>query len=126
MYRYHAQRREEVQQYLVGLIVDSYIDINHCLSDRDRDPNSNGEVSKNDHEDNSVEVSGSKDDEKCNSQDNETIKDAIEVSKQDITKLRWSNKNDDYVQVYAEKVLTLGMIYSEYSDAIKRAMKYES
>ena len=43
---------EEILQYLVGLIVDSYIDINHCVSDGDRDPNnSNGEVSENDYED---------------------------------------------------------------------------
>ena len=71
------EEREEALQYLVGLIVDSYIDINHCLSDGDRNPNnSNGEVSENDHEDdNSVEMSGSEDDE--------TSKDAIEVSKQD-------------------------------------------
>ena len=116
------EEREEVLQYLVGLIVDSYIDINHCLSDGDTDPNnSNGEVSENDHEDDdSEEVSGSEDDEKCNNEDDETIEETI-VSKQDnIAKSRWSkDKDDDYVKVYAEEILTLGMMYSEYSDAIK-------
>ena len=127
------EEREEVLQYLVGLILDSYIDINHCLLDGDGDPNNsksdiNGEVSKNNYEhDNSVEVSGSQDDEKSNC-DDETSKDDIEegsnIEEKDTdntTKSRTSkNKDDeDYVKVYAEEVLTLGMIYSEYSDAIK-------
>ena len=72
---------------------------NHCLSDGYTDPNSNGEVSENDHKDyDSVEVSGSDDDEKCNSEDDETIEETI-VSKQDnIAKSRWiKDKDDDYV-----------------------------
>ena len=93
------EEREEVLQYLVGLIVHSYIDINHCLSDGDTDSNnSNEEVNHED--DDSVEVSGSEDDEKCNSFDDETIEETI-VSKQDnIAKSRWSkDKVDDYVKV---------------------------
>jgi hypothetical protein len=116
------EEREEVLQYLVGLIVDSYIDINHCLSDGDCGPNNsksdvNGEVSENDYEDdNSVEVSDSEEDE---SEDDETSKDAMEVSKtKEQDKLK-RTKDKDYVKVYAEEMLTLGMIYSEYSDAIK-------
>ena len=116
------EERAEVLQYLVGLIVDSYIDINHCLSDGDTDTNnSNGDVSENNHEDDdSVEVNGSGDDEKCNSEDDKAIEETI-VSKQDnIAKSRWSkDKDDDYVKVYAEEILTLGMMYSEYSDAIR-------
>ncbi|MCG8626429.1 MAG: hypothetical protein MJE68_31075 [Proteobacteria bacterium] len=94
---------------------------NHCLSDGYTDPNSNGEVSENDHKDyDSVEVSGSDDDEKCNSEDDETIEETIVNKRDNIAKSRWNkDKDDDYQKVYAEEILTLGMMYSEYSDAIK-------
>lgn len=127
------EEREEVLQYLVGIIVDSYIDINHYLLDGDSDPHNSesdvqGKVGKNNYDhDSSVEVSGSEDDEKSNC-DDVTSKDDMEegsnIAEKDTnntTKSRTSrNKDDeDYVKVYAEEVLTLGMIYSEYSDAIR-------
>ena len=93
--------REEVLQYLIGFIVDSYIDINHCLSEGDTDPNnSNGEICENDYEDDdNVEVSGSEDDEKkCNSEDDETIEETIVSEQDNIAKSRWiKDKDDDYV-----------------------------
>ena len=120
--------RKEILQYLVGLIVDSYIDINHCLSEEESDPNKgkrdvSGEVSNSTDEDD--ELSSSEDDENGDSEDVQMSKDGGEVSKSeendgDIKSRSSRGKDDnDYVKAYAEEVLTLGMIYFEYCDAIK-------
>ena len=116
--------KKEVLQYIVGLIVDSYIDINHCLSgdkvskiedDDDCDEMSksmsedddNAESSKNQEDDNSIEMSTTEDTQTSTSEDG-------------VKKSKGKSKGDsDNVKMYAEEVLSLGMIYSEYSDAIR-------
>ena len=116
--------RKEILQYLVGLIVDSYVDIKHCLSEEESDPNRgkrdiNGEVSNS--TDEGDELSSSEDEENSDSEDVQMSKMSKSEENDGDIKSRSSRGNDDndYVKAYAEEVLTLGMIYLEYCDAIK-------
>ena len=113
--------RKEILQYLVRLIIDSYVDINHCLSEEESDQNKgkrdiNGKVSNSVNEDD--ELSSSEDDENSDSEDVQTSKDGVEVSKSEENdgdiKSRGSRGKDDndYVKAYVANKTLLFQIHN--------------
>ena len=122
------QEKKEVLQYLVGLVIDSYIDINHCLSENEDKSKNEDDVG---HE---MRESMTKDEDVVESEERSSSisedDDNLEISKKNemseseddeevMTQNRKRSDDNDNIKMYAEEVITLGLIYSEYSDAIR-------
>ena len=145
------EEKKDVLKYLVGLIMDSYIDIDHCLLDNEaagrsksknkvdddsgetskrisEEDDNNSEKSEEDHSNNVERNDSKEDDDNMERSESEEDYGNFETSKregaqmnkcEDITETVKRKSEDDGIKMYAEDVLTLGLIYSEYSDAIK-------
>lgn len=117
--------KKEILLNLVSLIVDTYIDISPSLLEKEGCESEDGNqrddfLSESDNSENEDDEDESNFETRKSNDGEKSSKKPIKTKGAPSKKMQSSiHEDDDKVKMYAEEILTLGLIYNEFHDAIK-------